>query len=212
MGKRVTTQQTIIEAAASVLLEKGLAKTSMEIVSEAANIHRRTIYRYFPLREDLFFEVAIFLLEEMNDYQRSLKESISGSGIEKFSTFLFDLTDYLDKRRPMLRFMGEFDFYFNEKRKYSPSKDLAARFFNASKVYEDILSELVHNGIEDGSIVLPKRPEVFIPTLSTVLWGTAQRAALRGKMIKDEFGVSGTEMIRCQIELYIDAISAERKA
>ena len=211
MGKRDKTKQSIIEAASAVLLEQGLAETSMEMVAEKTGIHRRTVYRYFPLREDMLFEVVISMLERMNIFQQELKQSLNGSGLERFSSFLFGLIEYMEKNREMVRFMGEFDFYFNEKHQYSPSAELASRFAGIAHVTEDIIGELIHDGIGDGSIILPEQPEVFIPTLTTVLWGTAQRVALRGQMIKDEFGLSGTDMVRCQIRLYIEAVSADLK-
>ena len=207
MGKRETTKKTIIDAASSVLLGNGLAETSMEMVSDAAGIHRRTVYRYFPLREDLLFEVVISMLEDMNSFQRNLQAELAGSGIERFSGFLYGLIDYMENNRAKVRFMGEFDFYFNEMREYMPSGELAARFAETAHVTEDIIAGIIRDGTSDGSIQLPEDPEVFVPTVTTVLWGTAQRVALRGSRISEEFGVSGIDMVRCQIRLYVDAIS-----
>lgn len=206
MAKRDTTRTTILEAASIILMEKGLTETSMEMVASAAACHRRTLYRYFPQREDLLYEVVIKMLSEMNQFQSSLSRSLSGTGLERFSAFLMGLVAYMEAHASMVRFMGEFDFYFNEKRRYIPSKELQEDFVATAHVTEMIVEDLVNLGLQDGSISLPLEAPLFVPTVTTILWGAAQRVALRGGMIKDEFGVSGADMVRAQIVLYIDAI------
>lgn len=206
MGKRDTTKKTILEAASALLMEKGLSETSMEMVASAAACHRRTLYRYFPQREDLLYELVISMLKDMNRFQISFSEGLSGTGIERFSAFLLGLAGYMEEHASMVRFMGEFDFYFNEKRSFTPAEAIRKDFDDVAHVTEEILESIIIIGIEDGSIVLPMEATIFIPTLTTILWGAAQRVALRGRMIEDEFGISGLELINGQINLYLDAI------
>jgi TetR/AcrR family transcriptional regulator of autoinduction and epiphytic fitness len=44
----------IVKAALAEFLEKGLGKASMQAISDAAQVSKRTLYKYFPNKESLF--------------------------------------------------------------------------------------------------------------------------------------------------------------
>jgi TetR/AcrR family transcriptional regulator, regulator of mycofactocin system len=53
--KKADTHATIRQAAADLFLARGYEATTMEAVAEAANVSVRTVFRYFPTKEALFF-------------------------------------------------------------------------------------------------------------------------------------------------------------
>ena len=53
--KKADTHDAIRAAAADLFLQHGFERTTMEMVAEAANVSVRTVFRYFPTKEDLFF-------------------------------------------------------------------------------------------------------------------------------------------------------------
>jgi AcrR family transcriptional regulator len=53
--KKADTHDAIRDAAADLFIEHGFDRTTMEAVAEAANVSVRTVFRYFPTKEDLFF-------------------------------------------------------------------------------------------------------------------------------------------------------------
>ena len=53
--KKADTHEAIRGAAADLFLANGYDATTMEAVAEAANVSVRTVFRYFPTKEDLFF-------------------------------------------------------------------------------------------------------------------------------------------------------------
>ena len=58
-GKRARTRQTLIEAAATLIREKGFANVSMEDVAARAGVSRGSIYGNFRDRDELIAAVAI---------------------------------------------------------------------------------------------------------------------------------------------------------
>lgn len=208
MKKREATRERIISKAGEVFFEKGLAETTMEEIAEQSECHRRTLYRYFPRKEDLVYELVIDSIEKMNIFQREHYNSLAGSGHDRFYEFLKALAGYMDNRRPMVRFMGEFDFFFNQDAAYQPPKETAGRFAGIIHETEELLSCILDKGLSDGSVALPCNKEIFIPTVTSVLWGLAQRIALRAALIQAEFGFSGMDIAYTQIDLYAAAIRA----
>jgi AcrR family transcriptional regulator len=53
--KKADTHEAIRSAAADLFLAHGFDGTTMEAVADAANVSVRTVFRYFPTKEDLFF-------------------------------------------------------------------------------------------------------------------------------------------------------------
>jgi AcrR family transcriptional regulator len=53
--KKADTHDAIRGAAADLFVEHGFEGTTMEMVADAANVSVRTVFRYFPTKEDLFF-------------------------------------------------------------------------------------------------------------------------------------------------------------
>ena len=56
-------RDAIIVAATEMFLEKGLEHTSMLDIANQANISKVTLYRYFPNRDPIAFEVAVRMLK-----------------------------------------------------------------------------------------------------------------------------------------------------
>src|SRR5687767_2661639 len=53
--KKADTHDAIRVAAADLFLRDGFERTTMEAVADAANVSVRTVFRYFPTKEDLVF-------------------------------------------------------------------------------------------------------------------------------------------------------------
>jgi AcrR family transcriptional regulator len=54
-----TKEQSIIEAATAEFLKHGFSAASVNVIAERANVSKRTLYRYYRSKEDLFRAVII---------------------------------------------------------------------------------------------------------------------------------------------------------
>ena len=50
------TRQLILTSATEMFVTRGFNETTMEEVANAVGVSRRTLYRYFPTKEDIVFE------------------------------------------------------------------------------------------------------------------------------------------------------------
>lgn len=208
MGAKDSNREAIVDAAAGLFLQKGISDVSMNDIADLAGCTRRTLYRHFATREDLIFAAVTDLLEDWNSEQTQAFSVLQGTGHARLGSFLYALAERLEQQKPFLRLMGEFDFLFRDSFGFHPDRASAQRFFQAAKITETLMENLVVLGISDGSIAGDTDTRTLIPTISTVLWGTAQRVAIRDRMISEEFGLDGAQMIRTQIELYLRALTA----
>lgn len=54
--RQLQTRSDIASAAVALFLDRGFDETTMADVAEAADVSRRTVYRYYPTKDDLVFE------------------------------------------------------------------------------------------------------------------------------------------------------------
>lgn len=209
MEQRRDKQDLIIKKAMEAFLEKGLYKTVMDDIADKVGLTRRTLYRYFRTKEELAYETTIMILNEWNEYQDSLFNQLEGSGIEKLEYFLTSLMYYMNDRMEIVKYLGEFDFYFAENIYTEPSEDCKTRYDDIILKSEKILGELMDIGQEDQSIKSDINVKLMIATMSSLLWGFGQRIAIRGSVIEKETGFRGIDIIKNQISIYIMAIKED---
>ena len=54
--KRVATEQAIVDAAMHLFARRGYAATTVDEIATAAGVGRRTLFRYFPAKEDILLD------------------------------------------------------------------------------------------------------------------------------------------------------------
>ena len=201
------TRKKILNNACSTFKNVGLVKTSMDMIANKCGVTRRTLYRYFKSKDELAFEVIIILLEEFNSYQLDVFITLKQNGIDNLKNFLYALVNYMNNRRKVIVFMGEFDYFYSDNNDFTPNENIWDRYMEVSRVSEEILFKIFEQGRIDKSINLKGRDQsLIIATISNVLWSFGQRIALRGKLIEEELKTNATGLIYCQIDLNIDAL------
>ena len=152
MNKRDEKKQQIIKMAKEVFLSKGFFGTVMDDIAKKSGLTRRTIYRYFETKEDLAYETTTLLLNEWNDFHEDTYSKLTGNALEQFSTFLYKSIDFMKNKTEVMKYLGEFDFYFSQENDKKASDDCLARFDNVILKSDEILRKILKKGIADDSI------------------------------------------------------------
>lgn len=201
------TRNRIVENAVKVFMEQGIQGTKMEDIAVAADIARRTLYRYFPSKDALAIVVVTNMLRDFNSYQNQLTRNTSGTGLEQLKSYLYDLVGYFDNHKDIMCLLGEFDyFYSSDLNTYDTTPEALEAFQDSSHTTEDYLEMYIKKGMEDGSIALHKDLHLTVLTISNVLWGFGQHAALREDSIRAEFNTEAIDLIYCQVDMYIEGL------
>lgn len=144
----MNTQEKIVHAAKSLFVDQGFAITQMKEIATVSGINRRTLYRYFPTKEDLLLYVYIEAMKELNGYLNSVADDVTGdNGFEKFRHYLTKID--IKRMSSFMFFIAQFDsriinFLSNDK------------FSQEMKSIEDPkkyrLFDLICEGVSDGSM------------------------------------------------------------
>jgi len=101
-------RRRLIEATVEVLGEVGADRLTMDMVAERADAATRTIYNYFPTRQDLLSAVQAQLLQAFRDtLQLEIPET--GEPAERLRQFVAVLFDMYEQQGAALTTLLEFD-------------------------------------------------------------------------------------------------------
>ena len=101
-------RRRLIEATVEVLGEVGADRLTMDMVAERADTATRTIYNYFPTRQDLLSAVQAELLQAFRDtLQLEIPET--GEPAERLRQFVAVLFDMYEQQGAALTTLLEFD-------------------------------------------------------------------------------------------------------
>ena len=115
-------RESILDAAQALFLQHGLEHVSMVDIAEAAGITKVTLYRYFPNRDPMIFEIAARMLKKISTQQPKLNDQLSLSMIKQLCQGM--VRDFYRLRDAYL-FIGMFDQFYT---KQYPDDSLAQAY------------------------------------------------------------------------------------
>ncbi len=80
VGRKSANRERIIRAAAKLIIEKGVANTSLADIADEAGISKGTLYYYYPTKGDLVFDISV---RHMDHITTSIRSWIAGHGREE---------------------------------------------------------------------------------------------------------------------------------
>ncbi len=170
------TRQGIVDASERLFLEQGLEHTTMADIARAAQITTVTLYRYFPGRDPIAFEVAARKMRAIAAAPRVDDRRLTLAAVRQIA---LGLIDHFDELRDAYRYMGMFDHLYGDR---YPNEALATW-------YKDLVFSLEWGGVSLRKAGrAPALREQIIVTLNTVLCFLEKMAA-RGALLSREQGI-----------------------
>ncbi len=190
-------RQSILDTSERLFLEKGLEQTTMADIARAERISTVTLYRYFPSRDPISFEIAARKLREIAASPRVRARRLNNEAIRQIALGLIDR--FFDLR-DAYRYMGMFDHLYGDR---YPDEKLAAW-------YKDVVLSLEWGGLllKDTGAPTPQRQRAVVLLNAVICF--LERMAARGDLLSEEQGIP----VESQLEQFrrIVAISLKRPA
>ena len=177
-----STRERILDVAEKRFINDGIEKTQMVEIAKDCEINRRTLYRYFPTKDLLAFEVEMIVIDRIQRYMGSLvSPKERGTGAERVRAY-FARVD-MSRIRDWLRYTAEFDRYFQND---YPDSGLTHAFIESLRPENDPLYRFIEEGIADGSIQAAATAAELYHFISQSFIALFQRLILRRNHLKDE--------------------------
>ncbi len=190
-------KDSILNAAETLFLQKGLENTSMVDIANHAGITKVTLYRYFPDRHPIAFEIAIRMLRKIFSASRSEGQALT---VENLRQYVVAMIDNYDQIKDAYRYIGMFDHLYGD---HYPSADLA-------DWYKSEMSTIGwgEHFLEDPEDVFPLRKQMIMLLNTTMSF--LEKMAARGKLMSTEQGFDLEEQLRffkTLVGAYFDQLS-----
>ncbi|HBS47018.1 MAG TPA: hypothetical protein DEA91_25755 [Paenibacillus sp.] len=178
-----TTRQRILIEAEKQFITLGIANVQMTDIAAAININRRTLYRYFPTKDELAFEIEVMVMKQLQEYLTLDLGDMNGkTGFEKVTAYFFRVD--LENVKEQIKFTAEFDRYFQGN---YPNPELEQSFIEALNPNQDQLFLYIRDGVTDGSIRNDMTAEELYHFISHSFISLFQRLILRENHLKYEY-------------------------
>jgi AcrR family transcriptional regulator len=155
----------IIEAAARVFAKKGYAGAAVADIAVEAEIGKGTIYAYFDSKEDLFFAVFEWFMQQTGAAAKVSISHLGGSASQRLEALSDSIMGMWDEIKDA--FILTIEFWAA-----SSSSQMRVRFKDAfRRLYEEfraIVVSLIRDGIERGEF----RSDVNVESVAAALVGT----------------------------------------
>lgn len=184
----------ILDAGMRLCLSIGVADVDMKEVAAAARVSRATLYRYFPSKKALVYEILRRQSAQNAAGYHAARQAFAGSGYEKFSQFVMQLVDAYRAFPDMFRFMGMVDFYYGSKD--SPDDLIALyREMFRSLLVEDTPHHYLEEGQRDGSVRADVEPRTYTATVIAALVSLAEQVAANKEATQTLYGVTDADVM-----------------
>lgn len=187
-------RQSILDTSERLFLDKGLERTSMADIARAERISTVTLYRYFPSRDPISFEIAARMLRKIAASPQVKVRRLTNESIRQIALGLIDC--FFDLR-DAYRYMGMFDHLYGDR---YPDEKLAAW-------YKEMVLSLEWGGISlsDTGVASKKRQKAVVLLNAVICY--LERMAARGDLLSEEQGVP----LAVQLEHFRDMIAVYLK-
>lgn len=185
-GESIPTRRRIIDAAMSLVEERGMTEVSMTAIAERAALSRQTIYNNFANVEAA---VCAYLIEEIDDMVAEIDGRLAAMGDPAVQ-----LREFI--RMAMHRFAGH-DFIVSLRMAMSPETEgvVAAHLAHA----QGVLGRIIEEGVESGDFRTRMPGDVTAETIFHMIGGLAPAIA-RGAdpdLTAERVSVMLLEGLRC---------------
>lgn len=203
--EKIQKENDIINKAEILFCLNGFDNTTMNELAKEVEYTKRTIYKYFSCKEDLFFAVVLRGYKRLWD-SIEIESAKGKTGFEKIKLSYFAFHKFYSTNPSLLSLMGMIGIV---KSKNSDTEiPFKNKFFSFNKFMFNEIQEMFEVGKNDGSI----RYDIEIPTLmySSIftLTGFFNLLSVTGKSYLNNFNIDEDKFIETTLFLLIDSLKA----
>lgn len=197
-------RRRILDAAWKLFDERGIDRVPMAEITAASGVQPSTMYQYFSNKDDIVWAILGELMEEgCERAQRALETG--PNALARIAAVLDWLADELSNNQAKVRFLAQFDAMYARDWPVERLLTLESQF---SPQPFQRFTELIREGIADGSLRSDLDPDLTLPAVINAVIGTQRRLASLGSKVELEYGQPIDRLFRETIRLLLLGLRA----
>lgn len=200
--EKLTKESEIIDAAEELFCLYGFENTSMNELAKKVDYTKRTIYKYFTCKEDLFFAVLLKSYTKLIDVTTECINKQS-TGFEKIKSFYHSFNDFSQENSNLIKLMGMIGIA----KQKDDETDMPYRthFFEFNKRLFSEIYALFEEGKADGSISKNYDTSKLVFSSIFSMTGFFFMIATCGNSFTENFNLDKNDFIEFTINLLTDS-------
>jgi AcrR family transcriptional regulator len=179
-------QRRRILAAAEELFDiRGIDRVPVADIVAAAGIRASTLYEYFSNKDEIVWTLVEELMRQSSFSVLEAVEGATGPALARITALLEAFGNELVNHPQRVRFMAQFDAMYA--RDWSAERLLALEDRLFPGRFEP-LSNLIREGIADGSLRPDLNPDLSMHSVLNAVVGAQRRLASLGNRVEQEYG------------------------
>lgn len=198
-GAKEKRYQFIIDAAEEVLIAKGYENATFNDFAEKANYNKRTLYLYFPDKDDLFAAVIMRVLHKLSEHVENNIDT-SKNGLETIIDITRAYFSFFFINKAYYKLLWSYEdkyFLFTENRHESTNIN---KTYHIRKKNIELISDTYSRGIKDKSITVKQDPNLVITLSWSQTLGVLQLITRGETMLMKNYNINAEKLIEEQIK------------
>ncbi len=196
-------KEAVISKAAELFCKYGFEKVSMDTIARESEFTKKTIYRYFTCKEDLFFAAALKSYQQLLDTMKR-KSRKGKTGFEKIRLSYYAYHDYYFKFPQLAQLINMSGII--KSRSEDVEVPYREKFLDLDRCLFDHLIQMFQEARIDRSI----RSDLDASTLALssvfVATGFFQMLSLSGNTYTNHFDLDQEGFVKFTIEMLLDSL------
>ena len=201
--EREQRKNDILDAAESVFGEKGYDNSSMDEIAKGAQFTKRTLYKYFPNKVDLYFAAALRAFKAMGHVMEEACQN-EATAYEQLYNGYSNLYVFSKKKPHLFRIISEVG-YIRRMEGVSINRD---EWYKYDDILFTRLVNITKNGQKDGSINAELDPQMTAFSYGFLITGFLKALSESGESFSDHFNLNLDKFTKYTFDLLFSSIKA----
>ena len=176
-------RRRILSSAWKLFDERGIDRVTMGEITSSSGVQPSTMYQYFSNKDDIVWAILGELMQEGLGRTKQILED-APNAFARISAILEFMADELANNRVKVRFMAQFDAMYA--RDWPAERLLKLESQLIPQAFEHF-SELIREGIADGSLRADLDPDLTMHAVVNAVIGAQRRLASLGNKVELEY-------------------------
>lgn len=192
-------RRRILDAASRLFDGRGIDGVTMAEITTASGVQPSTMYQYFSSKDEIVWAIVGELMQEKSGVATEAMKDAPNS-LARISALLEMMADDLANNPEKVRFMAQFDAI------YARDWPVERLLTLESQVHPEpfkFFSELIREGIADGSLRPDLDPDLTMHAAMNAVIGAQRRLGSLGSKVEKEYGQPVDRLLRESIRLLL---------
>lgn len=203
MTKKEETRQRILHVAKDKFISVGYKDTLIIDIAKEVKIDRRTVYRHFDTKEIILLTLLTDYFDMFGKHLSEVDFSYTDNSFMKMQILFDHYSKFFLNNIEMLILAGMLDTNLS-----SDSREtlLYKEFIKSTQKPDELMCELLEEGIKDSSIIENINPKLYSVTINNSLLSLASRVVRQKDLLDKEQGMESWQMVTSLGDIIINGL------